>query len=88
MKKPIRILRFSSDDFRAAKQRKACRESCKEKNIRASVESTVRSVIHPFGGHLCKMPVRGRIRIHQMIVLSAAMVNIRRITAHEGVKAA
>ena len=37
------------------------------------------SVIHPFGGHLCKMPVRGRFRVNYMLVLSAAMVNIRRI---------
>jgi hypothetical protein len=49
---------------------------------RASIESTVRSVIHPFGGHLCKLPVRGRHRITNMIVLSAMMVNIRRITGY------
>ncbi|RKX87965.1 MAG: hypothetical protein DRP59_12625, partial [Spirochaetes bacterium] len=51
-------------------------------NIRASVESTVRSVIHPFGGHLCKLPVRGAERIKTMTILSAAMVNIRRITGY------
>ena len=51
-------------------------------NIRASVESTVRSVIHPFGGHLCKLPVRGKERIKTMTILSAAMVTIRRITEY------
>jgi len=46
------------------------------------VESTVRSVIHPFGGHLCKLPVRGAERIKTMVTLAASMVNIRRITGY------
>ena len=48
-------------------------------NRRASIESTVRSVIHPFRGHLCKMPVRGKSRVATVTVLSAAMVNVRGI---------
>ncbi len=48
------------------------------------MENMGRSVIHPFGGHLCKIPVRGKIRIAQMVILSVAMVNIRRIRVHEG----
>jgi len=82
-KKDLRVLRFSTNDVRVAEQRKQVAETGKEVlNQRASVESTVRSVIHPFGGHLCKMPVRGQYRITTMTILSAAMVNIRRITGY------
>jgi len=82
-KRNLFVLRFSTDDLRIAGQRKQVAESGKEVlNKRASIESTVRSVIHPFGGHLCKIPVRGRHRITTMTVLSAAMVNIRRITGY------
>jgi hypothetical protein len=81
-KKPIRILRFSSKELRVALQRRIIKEQGKEGNIRAAVESTIRSVIHPFGGHRCKMPVRGKFRISCMIILSAMMVNIRRLTEY------
>ena len=81
-KRPVFILRFSDNDVRVALQRQRLEENKQALNIRASVESTVRSVIHPFGGHLCKMCVRGKSRIKTMVVLSAAMVNIRRITGH------
>ena len=75
------VYRFSDTNVRVAQQRRQLAESGKEAmNMRASVESTVRSVIHPFGGHLCKMPVRGKARVTTMAVLSGAMVNIRRIT--------
>jgi hypothetical protein len=82
-KKHLRVLRFSDDDLRVAAQRKQVAESGGEVlNKRASVESTVRSVIHPFGGHRCKVPVRGNARTTSMMVLSAAMVNIRRIAGY------
>lgn len=82
-KRSIFVLPFTPKDLRVAAMRKQVAETGKEVvNKRASIESTVRSVIHPFGGHLCKMPVRGRHRITTMIVLSAMMVNIRRITKH------
>ena len=81
-KRPVFVLRFSDNDVRVALQRQRLAENKQALNIRASVESTVRSVIHPFGGHLCKMPVRGKARIKTMAVLSAAMVNIRRITEY------
>jgi len=86
-KKALRVLRFSTDDVRVVEQRKQVAETGKEVlNQRASVESTVRSIIHPFGGHLCKMPVRGQHRITTMTILSAAMVNIRRITGYLSAK--
>lgn len=49
------------------------------RNRRAAVESTVRSIKHPFGGQRGKLPVRGRIRVTMMIIASALMVNVRRI---------
>jgi hypothetical protein len=59
-------------------QRQKLKENKDAVNIRASVENTIRCVIHPFGGHLCKLPVRGKKRIF----LSVMMVNIRRITKY------
>jgi len=81
-KKDLSIIRFTDDNVRVALQRQQFEESKDDRNIRASVESTVRSVIHPFGGHLCKLPVRGKERIKTMVILGAAMVNIRRITGY------
>ena len=81
-KKDLAIIRFTDDNIRVALQRRQFNESEGNLNIRASVESTVRSVIHPFGGHLCKLPVRGKERIKTMVILGAAMVNIRRITGY------
>jgi len=82
--RPVFVLRFSDNDVRVALQRQRLDENKQALNIRASVESTVRSVIHPFGGHLCKMPVRGKSRIKTMAILSASMVNIRRIMEYLG----
>jgi hypothetical protein len=82
-KRSVFVLHFTPTDLRVAATRKQVAETGKDiVNRRASIESTVRSVIHPFGGHLCKMPVRGRHRITTMVVLSAMMVNIRRITEY------
>ena len=52
-------------------------------NWRAAVESTVRSVTHPFGAQAGKLPVRGQVRVTQVLVCSALMVNLRRIWRHE-----
>ena len=82
-KRPVHVFRFTDTDIRVAQQRRVYAESGKEtSNLRASIESTVRSVIHPFGGHLCKLPVRGKSRITTMTVLSGAMVNVRRIARY------
>jgi len=82
-KRNVYVYRFNDTNVRVAQQRRQLAESGKEAmNMRASVESTVRSVIHPFGGHLCKMPVRGKARVTTMAVLSGAMVNVRRITCY------
>jgi hypothetical protein len=58
------------------------------KNRRAAIESTVRSVTHPFGGQTGKLPVRGQIRVTQVVICSALMVNLRRIWRHEQALAA
>jgi len=81
-KKDLSIIRFTDDNIRVALQRQQFEASKNNLNIRASVESTVRSVIHPFGGHLCKLPVRRKERVKTMVILGAAMVNIRRITGY------
>ena len=80
---PRFVLHVTATDLRVAATRKQVAQTGKEiTNKRASIESTVRSVIHPFGGHLCKLPVRGQHRITTMLVLSGMMVNIRRIVGH------
>ena len=81
-KKALWIVRFSDNMVRVAVQRQKLKDNKKVINIRASVENTVRCVIHPFGGHLCKLPVRGKKRMTTMILLSTMMVNIRRITKY------
>jgi len=55
----------------------------KGNNWRAAVESTVRSVIHPSGGHNGKLPVRGQIRVTQAAINSSLMTNLRRISRYE-----
>jgi len=64
-------------------RQRAARTRGKGNNWRAAVESTVRSVTHPFGGQSGKLPVRGQIRVTQVLICSALMVNVRRIWRHE-----
>jgi hypothetical protein len=64
-------------------RRRAARTRGKGKNWRAAIESTVRSVTHPFGGQTGKLPVRSQIRVTQVLICSALMVNVRRIWRHE-----
>jgi hypothetical protein len=64
-------------------RQKAARTRGKGNNRRAAIESTVRSVTHPFGGQSGKLPVRGQIRVTQVLICSALMVNVRRIWRHE-----
>ena len=85
MKKDIRIVRFTKNSLRVAQTRKIVQEEGPQiRNQRASIESTVRSVIHVFGGHLCKLAVRGRQRVRDYIVYSAMMVNVRRLSKFVG----
>jgi len=81
-RRPDRVLRFTQRDVNLALRRKRMTElGSTGQNLRAAVESTVRSVKHPFGNS--KLPVRGKPRVSMMIIASAAMTNIRRIQRHE-----
>lgn len=64
-------------------RQRAAKTRGKGKNWRAAIESTVRSVTHPFGGQTGKLPVRGQIRVTQVLLCSTLMVNVRRIWRHE-----
>ena len=73
-----RILRFDQQQVNVAHRHENRRQAkASGQNLRSAVESTVRSVKHPFGNG--KLPVRGRPRMSMMMVASAAMTNIRRI---------
>jgi len=75
---PDSVLRFSLTQIHAAQRRQRMRELLASgKNPRAAIEAAVRCVKHPFRHG--KVPVRGRFRTTVMVVLSAAMVNIRAI---------
>jgi hypothetical protein len=77
-----RVLRFSQRDVSIALRRKRSADArAAGKNLRAGVESTVRSVKHPFGNG--KLPVRGKPRVSMMVIASTAMTNIRRIHGYE-----
>jgi hypothetical protein len=83
-KRPVRALYVSARQAQVACLRRcALQAQGAGNNWRAAVESTVRSVTHPFGGHAGKLPVRGQPRVTQVIFCSAFMVNLRRIWRHE-----
>ncbi|MEW5873530.1 MAG: transposase [Chloroflexota bacterium] len=71
-------LRFTLPEVQMAQRRRRSRECQKEgRNLRAAVESTVRSVKHPFPAG--KLPVRGRFRVTCLVIGSAAVTNVRRL---------
>ena len=83
-RRPVRVLRVRARQVQVAQLRqRALQTRGAGNNWRAAVESTVRSVTHPFGGQAGKLPVRGQIRVTQMLVCSALMVNLRRIWRYE-----
>lgn len=83
-KRPVRVLYVSAREAQVAQLRQRSIETrAGGRNWRAAVESTVRSVTHPFGGQRGKLPVRGQRRVTQMIFASAFMVNVRRIWRYE-----
>lgn len=71
-------LRFTQSQARAAERRRQSQAHAKDsQNLRAAVEASVRSVKCPFPAG--KLPVRGRFRMANMMISSAAMTNVRRI---------
>lgn len=72
-------LEFTQEEVDAAQRRRRCHQYHQAGvNVRAAVEATMRCLKHPWPGG--KLPVRGRIRMTDLLVGSAAMTNIRRIT--------
>ena len=77
-RKRQRVFRFSQRQVDVARRRRRSAQThARGQNLRSAVESTVRSVKHPFRHG--KLPVRGRFRVSMMMVGSVAMTNIRRI---------
>jgi len=81
-RRPKHVLRFSQGktDLSLRRKRMVDIRSTGE-NLRAAVESTVRSVKHQFGNG--KLPVRGKPRVSMMVIASASMTNIRRIHGYQ-----
>jgi hypothetical protein len=74
-------LRFSQTDLDRALRRQLMRAYRQgDRHLRAAVEATVGALKRPFNND--KVPVRGLIRLSQVMVGSAVMVNIRRIQRH------
>jgi hypothetical protein len=70
---------FTLHEVDAAVRRRRCLENQQsEKNLRAAIEAAMRSLKHPFPAG--KLPVRGLFRVCCLLIGSAAMINIRRIT--------
>jgi hypothetical protein len=82
--RPARVLYVKTSQVRVARMRQRAAWARKPgNNRRAAIESTVRSVTHPFGGQAGKLPVRGKCRVSQIVLCSALMVNLRRIWRYE-----
>ncbi len=76
---------FTQQEVDAAVRRRRCLENQQARhNLRAAVEAAVRCLKHPFLGG--KLPVRGLFRVWSLLIGSAAMVNIRRITQYQQTK--
>lgn len=74
--------RFSQKDlYRALRRQRLQGYYQHEQRLRAAVEATVGALKRPFDND--KAPVRGRIRLDQMMLGSAIMVNIRRIQRYK-----
>lgn len=78
-------LHFTQTEARAAERRRLSKEHAQDRhNLRSAVESSVRSLKHPFPAG--KLPVRGKFRVACMIIGSAAMTNVRRIQRYTAEK--
>lgn len=81
-RKPERVVQFSQCEIDLALRRRYCEYAAEEgKSLRAAVESTMRSVKHPFRNG--KLPMHGRHRGSMMMIGSAQMTNIHRIHRYE-----
>ena len=79
---PRYFIDFTLPEARVAARRKDyLAQKHADHNLRAAVESTVRSLKHPFPSG--KLPVRGRFRMRCLMIASASLVNIRRIWRYQ-----
>jgi hypothetical protein len=77
---PQRVLNVDQRQIEVAQLRQRCAQLQQaEHHLRPAVESTVRSIKHPFGGQRGKLPVRGQARVTMVVIASALIVNLRRI---------
>ncbi len=85
-RRPQRVLNVDQRQIEVAQLRQRCAQLQQaDHHLRPAVESTVRSVKHPFGG---KLSVRGQTRVTMVIIASAMMVNLRRIWRFRSTKQA
>jgi hypothetical protein len=78
-------MRFNQVELDRALRRQRMRVyHLSKKSLRAAVEATVAAVKRPFSND--KVPVRGTLRLGQMMIGSAVMVNIRRIARYRAAK--
>lgn len=79
---PQRVLYFKKRSFFAALHRQQMNCALASNvNLRASVEASIRSVKHPFPDS--RLPVRGQIRVSMLLIGSALMTNVRRISHYQ-----
>ncbi len=79
---PKTCMRFSHIDLNRALRRQRMRTHHQGKKcLRAAVEAAVGALKRPFNND--QVPVRGKIRLGQMMIGSAIMVNIRRIQRYK-----
>ncbi len=76
-RRSLRLTFSLAEVAKSQRHRRSRAEHRTGSNVRAAVESTVRSLKHPFPAG--KLPVRGLFRMTCLIVASAAMTNVRRI---------
>ena len=75
---PSLCARYSQTELNCALRRQRCRAyHLGKKSLRAAVEATIGALKCPFNDD--QAPVRGKLRLGQMMIGSAFMVNIRRI---------
>ena len=71
------VLYLTQRALRVVQQRQQLKQHHTRFNVRAAIEATVRSLVHPLPHD--KAPVRGLFRVASYLLASAFMVNLRRI---------
>ena len=79
-RRSLRLTFTQAEVEKAQRHRRSRSEYHPSCNLRAAVESTVRSLKHAFPAS--KLPVRGLFRMTSLVVAAAAITNVRRIQRH------